>query len=109
MIKNLCLINVHSYKSVQTYKICMINNVQFSDLTMPPSKLLTHEDCREAMCACCGIKTDKKRITVGQEALVKSYAKPEYDISVKNFPAGLCSTCRYIIVFSISSYHSFLG
>ena len=59
VIKNLCLINVHSYKSVQTYKICMINNVQFSDLTMPPSKLLTHEDCREAMCACCGIKTDK--------------------------------------------------
>ena len=37
---------------------------------------------------------------------MKSYAKPEYDSSVKNFPAGLCSTCRYIIVLLISSYHS---
>ena len=60
---------------------------------MPPSKLLTHEDCREAVCVCCGVKTDKKRITVGQEAMVRSYAKPEYDSSVKSYPAGLCSTC----------------
>ena len=62
---------------------------------MPPSKLLTHEDCREAVCVCCGVKTEKRQITVGQEVMVRSYAKPEYDSSVKSFPTGLCSTCRY--------------
>ena len=61
---------------------------------MPPSKTSTHEDCREAVCCCCGVKTAKKRLTAGQETLVKTFAKPEYDSLVKSFPAALCNTCR---------------
>ena len=61
---------------------------------MPPSKTSTHEDCREAVCSCCGVKTAKKRITISQEIMVKAYAKSEYDSSVQSFPVGLCNTCR---------------
>ena len=61
---------------------------------MPPSKTSTHEDCRESVCCCCGVKTSKKRITVGQQDMVKTFAKPEYDSLVQSFPAGLCNTCR---------------
>ena len=65
-------------------------------IQMPPSKLMSHEDCREAVCSCCGIKTDKKRITANEELMVKTHAKSEYDSKVQSFPAGLCTTCRYI-------------
>ena len=61
---------------------------------MPPSKTGTHEECRDAVCSCCGVKTPKKRITAAQEELVRKYAKPGYDSSVLSFPSGLCSYCR---------------
>ena len=61
---------------------------------MPPSQFSGHEQCREAVCAACGVRTPKKRITPGEEEMVKEYAKPEYDSKIQNFPAGLCSTCR---------------
>ena len=59
-----------------------------------PPKFGTHEDCREAICCCCGKKTVKKRISVKEESLVKSYAKEEYDSKIESFPAGLCPSCR---------------
>ena len=61
---------------------------------MPPSKFATHDDCREAVCACCGVKTPKKKMSVKEEASVIAHAKPEYDSKVRSFPAGLCKTCR---------------
>ena len=61
---------------------------------MPPSKTSTHEDCRESVCYCCGVKTARKLITSGQETMVKAHAHPEYDSPVKSYPAGLCSYCR---------------
>ena len=56
---------------------------------MVPPKFSTHEDCREAVCCCCGVKTDKKRISVREEALVVEFAKKEYDSKVQSYPAGL--------------------
>ena len=61
---------------------------------MVPPKFSTHEDCREAVCCCCGVKTDKKRISVREEALVVEFAKKEYDSKVQSYPAGLCLNCR---------------
>ena len=61
---------------------------------MPPSQTGTHDLCREAVCAACFVKTPKKKISAGEEAMVKKYAKPEYDSKVKSYPAGLCSYCR---------------
>ena len=61
---------------------------------MPPSKFATHDDCREAVCACCGVKTPKKKMSAKEEASVIAHAKPEYDSKVRSFPAGLCKTCR---------------
>ena len=58
------------------------------------SKFATHDDCREAVCACCGVKTPKKKMSAKEEALVIAHAKPEYDSKVRSFPAGLCKTCR---------------
>ena len=83
---------MHSLCKSNTFK------VYINSFRMPPSKLKCHEDCREAICTCCGIKTDKKRITANEELMVRAHAKPEYDSTVQSFPAGLCSTCRYIIL-----------
>ena len=75
---------------------------------MVPPKFSTHEDCREAVCCCCGVKTDKKRISVREEALVVEFAKKEYDSKVQSYPAGLCLNCRRgkILVGSVSSHGS---
>ena len=59
-----------------------------------PPKFLTHEDCREAICCCCGVKTAKKRISAKEELLVKEHAKKEYNSKIESYPAGLCSNCR---------------
>ena len=67
----------------------------FSNISeMVPPKFTTHEDCREAVCCCCGVKTAKKRISVKEETLVKKYAKTEYDSKIESYPAGLCPSCR---------------
>ena len=60
----------------------------------PPPKFLTHEDCRLAICCCCGVKTAKKRISAKEELLVKEHAKKEYDSKIESYPAGLCPPCR---------------
>ena len=57
-------------------------------------KFGTHEDCRQAICACCGVKTAKKRISEKEEFLVKEHAKKEYDSKIESYPAGLCQACR---------------
>ena len=61
---------------------------------MVPPKFNTHEDCREAICCCCGTKTAKKRISLKEESLVKEHAKEEYDSKIESYPAGLCPPCR---------------
>ena len=61
---------------------------------MVPPNFNNHEDYREAVCCCCGIKTAKKRISVKEEALVVEFAKKEYNSKVQSHPAGLCTNCR---------------
>ena len=59
-----------------------------------PTHFLSHEDGRECVCACCGVKTDQLRISDCQERLIKKYAHTDYDSSVMSYPTGLCGTCK---------------
>merc|ERR1719234_1691194 len=53
-----------------------------------------HEDARQVICSCCGIKTTKKKkINENEEALVRKFCKPSYDSELREQPAGLCNTC----------------
>ena len=64
---------------------------------MVPPKFTNHNDCREGVCCCCGVKTTKKHISVKEEALVVEFAKKEYDSKVQSYPAGVCSSCRRLL------------
>ena len=58
----------------------------------------SHEDARQVICSCCGIKTSKKtKMTDNDEALVRKYCKPSYDSTLREQPAGLCNTCRWYL------------
>merc|ERR1719234_2917970 len=39
----------------------------------------SHEDARQVICSCCGIKTSKKKkMNENEEALVRKFCKPSY-------------------------------
>ena len=59
-----------------------------------------HEDCRDKVCCCCGIRTPKKkRVNENEAKLVEKYCKPNFDttFSLREQPTGLCSLCRWYL------------
>ena len=58
----------------------------------------THEDARDLICCCCGIRTtQKKRVTQNEQKLVQTYCKPNFDSTLREQPSGLCNSCRWYL------------
>ena len=65
-----------------------------------PTYEWSHQDSRDKVCACCGIRTPKKkRMNESEAKLVEKYCKPNFDttFTLREQPAGLCSTCRWYL------------
>ena len=63
-----------------------------------PTYEWSHQDSRDKVCACCGIRTPKKkRMNESEAKLVEKYCKPNFDttFTLREQPAGLCSTCSH--------------
>ena len=65
-----------------------------------PTYEWSHEDSRDKVCVCCGIRTPKKkRISENEAKLVEKYCKPNFDttFTLREQPTGLCSNCRWYL------------
>ena len=59
---------------------------------MPPP--LTHDRCREEMCAGCGGKAGRRKVTAGLGEKIRKWAQPSWSAEVVSHPSGICETCR---------------
>ena len=59
---------------------------------MPPA--LTHERCRQEMCAACGGKAGQRKVTAALGDKIRSWAQPSWSPDVLSHPSGICDLCR---------------
>ena len=86
-----------SCKTSLSCKLASCNQL-LVELTQKMPKPFSHQDCREKVCCCCGLRTvKKKKVSEAEELLVRKYAKPEFDSNLREQPCGLCSTCRWYL------------
>ena len=58
---------------------------------------LTHEQCREQMCAACGGRAGKRKVTPHIGEMIKRWAQPMWNPNVASFPIGICDSCRTLL------------
>ena len=64
---------------------------------MPPA--LTHERCRQEMCAACGGKAGQRKVTAALGDKIRSWAQPSWSPDVLSHPSGICDLCRKVLGF----------
>ena len=55
---------------------------------------LTHDQCRKEMCAACGAKAGKKKVSDGLGVMIRKLAQPGWNPDVISYPTGICESCR---------------
>ena len=62
----------------------------FSRMPLP----LTHEQCRKEMCAACGGKAGKNKVTEALGEKIRKWAQYSWRPDVISYPTGICKPCR---------------
>ena len=62
---------------------------------MPPA--LTHDKCREEMCAYCGGRAGKAKVTAAMGGKIMRWAQPSWCLEVTSYPIGICEYCRWLL------------
>ena len=55
---------------------------------------LTHDQCQKEMCAACGAKAGKKKVSDGLGVMIRKLAQPGWNPEVISYPTGICESCR---------------
>ena len=58
---------------------------------------LTHEQCRQEMCAACGGRAGSRPVSPGLGIMLRKWAQPTWNSEVTGYPAGICEYCRRLL------------
>jgi hypothetical protein len=62
---------------------------------MPPA--LTHDQCRQEMCAACGGRAGPRPVSTELGSKLRKWAQPGWSSEVMSYPTGICEYCRRLL------------